>query len=152
MFIELVWKMQDKLNRIVFKKHENRILDHEKLSKTDYKRIDWDIISTEEIYDTIDLTNHLANRQKNAIAYCNAIIMEVCELMVALGFKWWSVDTKNWFNVKESAQYKHLVEEYIDILHFVISLGITLGLKPDQMIKAYEEKNKENIDRQARGY
>jgi dimeric dUTPase (all-alpha-NTP-PPase superfamily) len=151
MFIEFVYKVQEKLNKYIFKKHEKRLVDYEKLSKTDYKQIDWDQIGN-EMYDIVDLTRHLENRQKNCIMYCNAIMMEVCELIVALGFKWWSTDTKNWLNVKESAEAKHITEEYIDILHFVISLGHALGLTTEQIMNAYSTKNEENFNRQDRNY
>jgi dimeric dUTPase (all-alpha-NTP-PPase superfamily) len=111
----------------------------------------WNSIGN-EIYDLVDVSRHLQNRQKNAIGFCNAMQMEICELMVALGFKWWSTKSENWVNVKESAERKHILEEYVDIGHFYISLGHALGFTPEEIQAAYEEKNKENFARQDRGY
>ena len=140
------------MNKYVFKKHENRLLDYDALHKDNIIGIsDWEQVGN-DIYDYVDVTRHLQNRQKNAIGFCNAMQMEICELMVALGFKWWSTKAENWVNVKESAEYKHILEEYVDIGHFFISLGHALGFTPEEIQAAYKEKNKENFARQDRGY
>lgn len=142
MFDGFVYKMQHSLNKYVLRKHE-KVLAVE-------KNIDWDNAGN-EIWDKVNLTKHLPLRNLNAIMFCLAIIAEVCELMTALGFKWWSTKNHNWVNVKEEVK-KNIKEEYIDILHFVISLGHTLGLDTQEILDEYKEKNKENIARQDRGY
>lgn len=147
MFTEFIYKMQHALNCFTFKKHENRLLN----APLPVLNIDLENAGN-EIYDKIDVTNHLSNRQKNTIGFCNAAINELVELKVALGEKWWSTKAENLFNVKEDARLKHVNEEYIDVLHFVMSIGHCLGMTPEEMIDVYKKKNAVNYKRQENGY
>jgi len=49
-------------------------------------------------------------------------------------------------------EMKELHMEWIDKLHFFISEGIAIGLTPELITNYYVSKNKENVDRQKRGY
>ncbi len=154
MFHRIIYRVQHKLNKYIFQKHASRLLSTkvENPSLNAESEIDWESIGN-ELYDIVDVTNHLSNRQKNCLGFANAAINELCELKVALGEKWWSVNSKNWFNTKEGAEFKHIEEEYVDVLHFIISLGHALGItNVDYLVEKYEEKNKENYSRQERGY
>lgn len=42
--------------------------------------------------------------------------------------------------------------EIIDILHFFMNYAISVGMTPEEMYNMYMSKNKENRDRQSRGY
>lgn len=42
--------------------------------------------------------------------------------------------------------------EWIDKLHFMLNVAIAIGLTPQLITNLYAAKNKENRDRQARGY
>lgn len=42
--------------------------------------------------------------------------------------------------------------EVIDMLHFFMNYAISIGMTPEEMYNMYMSKNKENRDRQARGY
>ncbi len=42
--------------------------------------------------------------------------------------------------------------EVVDILHFFMNMGISIGMTPEIMFNMYMAKNKENRDRQKRGY
>lgn len=42
--------------------------------------------------------------------------------------------------------------EYVDIIHFVINLQLALGMDSQELFELYYLKNKENFDRQNRGY
>jgi dimeric dUTPase (all-alpha-NTP-PPase superfamily) len=42
--------------------------------------------------------------------------------------------------------------EYADMLHFFVNIGLALGITGDDLEKLYVTKNKENFDRQNRGY
>lgn len=142
MFEKLVYESQHVLNKYVLRKHEKILAIEE--------NIDWDKAGN-EVWDKVNLTKHLPLRNLNAIMFCLAIIAEVCELMAALGYKWWSTKNHNWVNVREDV-VKNIREEYVDILHFIISLGQTLGLNVSEILDEYKEKNKENYARQERGY
>lgn len=60
-------------------------------------------------------------------------------------FKYWSIK-QNQFD-KEKA-----LKEYVDILHFFLSIGNTLRFTPEEVVQAYKEKNEENYQRQLLGY
>jgi len=42
--------------------------------------------------------------------------------------------------------------EIIDLLHFVLSLMLVWGMSPEEVFSVYVTKNRENNDRQKRGY
>lgn len=44
------------------------------------------------------------------------------------------------------------LEEMVDVLHFYISACIAADITPEQLFRAYVQKNLENHDRQKRGY
>lgn len=65
---------------------------------------------------------------------------------------------KDWSKKYDKPEYNHkkqwrlVKEEYIDALHFFINVAIAIGFTPEEIYTMYLEKNKENIDRQKRGY
>lgn len=69
-----------------------------------------------------------------------AILSELAELLDEVNFKWW----KN----EKPIDTKALHEELVDVLHFFVSMCIHAGLDAEGLYAVYEEKNKENIDRQ----
>lgn len=96
--------------------------------------------------------------------YC-AIQDEFRELYSALG----GVDShgsaiwKKWKSAHEEAsnksfsdlsenEIKELRFEYIDLLHFFLNIGFCLGFTPELLFNMYIAKNKENWDRQKKGY
>ena len=74
--------------------------------------------------------------QKDAIA----IFVERGELLCEVNYKWW----KNKKPVNEDAAR----EELVDVLHFLISMCIRMGMTADDLYNGYVSKNKENFDRQ----
>lgn len=70
---------------------------------------------------------------------CRAIVHECCEMQNELAWKWWK-DTKP---DKEKAK-----EELVDILHFVISAAIDLGMDAECLFGRYLVKNQVNHIRQ----
>ena len=74
--------------------------------------------------------------QKDAIA----IFVELGELLCEVNYKWW----KNKKTVNEDAAR----EELVDVLHFLISMCIRMGMTADDLYNGYVSKNKENFDRQ----
>ncbi len=64
------------------------------------------------------------------------------------------VQTTDWKSWKEpvGVKYEKAVGEWADILHFVVNLGLAIGLDADSAFLAYKMKNKENHARQDRGY
>jgi dimeric dUTPase (all-alpha-NTP-PPase superfamily) len=75
---------------------------------------------------------------------CTAIIAEACELQRLTNWKWWK--TPKVINVEEAK------EEAVDILHFLVSTFIALGMTPQDILAEYERKNKINHQRQEQGY
>lgn len=65
---------------------------------------------------------------------------------------------KTWSKRYDKPEYDHkkqnrlFKEEMIDALHFFMNIMIAAGFTPQEIYDMYMEKNKENIDRQKRGY
>jgi hypothetical protein len=79
--------------------------------------------------------------------------MEMTELLERLPWKEWKTyseaDLKDFSS--EEAKLETLYE-YIDVFHFFMNIGLALGIDGETFEKLYVSKNKENFDRQARGY
>lgn len=73
-----------------------------------------------------------------------ALFTEVAEFANATRcFKYWS---------KKPAENKErLLDEYVDILHFYLSIGNTMKFTAQEVEAAYHKKYAENIERQNRG-
>lgn len=95
-----------------------------------------------------------------------AIQSEIMEAFDALGgikdgvssaaWKPWKMANANMKNMKLSdlteSDLKELKMELIDIQHFLFNMMLSVGMTPQEMFNYYYAKNKENIDRQKRGY
>ena len=69
-----------------------------------------------------------------------AMIEEAIEVKEHSDWKWW----KNQRDLDESK----VKEEMIDVLHFWLSLCVTMGWSAEEMFDIYKEKNLENFNRQ----
>ena len=96
----------------------------------------------------------------------HAMVDEIHEATDALGgikdgsgnaiWKYWKKDFSKYANMKfsdlsESDQLECKFE-IVDMLHFFMNYAISIGMTPQEMFNMYMSKNKENRDRQARGY
>lgn len=76
------------------------------------------------------------------------IIEELVEMFRETPFhKNWK-DYSEWSEEKMLEQWVAAQEEYIDVIHFVINVGLALGLNSNDILRMYKEKNKLNIQRQ----
>ena len=74
-----------------------------------------------------------------------ALSVEVGELANATRcFKYWSE--------KESEPKERVLDEFADVLHFVLSIGHTLEFTAEEIEQAYLKKHEENYKRQENGY
>lgn len=81
------------------------------------------------------------------------ISLEFAELLERLPFKEWRTYTPEQLaGFKDEADMLETYYEYIDMFHFFMNIGLALGIDGDTFEKLYVSKNKENFDRQARGY
>ena len=99
-------------------------------------------------------------------ANTHALIDELHEATDALGgikdgsgnaiWKYWKKDYSKYADIKFSDLSKsdqlECKFEIVDILHFFLNMAISIGMTPQEMYNMYMSKNKENRDRQARGY
>lgn len=99
-------------------------------------------------------------------ANTHALIDELHEATDALGgikdgsgnaiWKYWKKDYSKYANIKFSDLSKsdqlECKFEIVDILHFFLNMAISIGMTPQEMYNMYMSKNKENRDRQAKGY
>lgn len=74
-----------------------------------------------------------------------ALFTEVGEFANATRcFKYWSK--------KGPESRERLLDEYVDILHFWLSIGNALGFSSEEVEQAYINKNELNYERQRKGY
>lgn len=99
-----------------------------------------------------DKSTHEEKVQQIIVEWKN-ITLEMAELIERLPHKSWKTYTSEqksgWENDEQKLETWY---EYIDVFHFFMNVGLLLGITPDDFIKLYVTKNKENFDRQKRGY
>ena len=79
--------------------------------------------------------------------------LEVAELLERLPYKEWKSYPESSLEGFTSEEEKlEVFYEYIDMFHFFMNIGLALGIDGDTFERLYVTKNKENFDRQARGY
>lgn len=74
----------------------------------------------------------------------SALLHETVELQRETDWKWWKSD--------KGVDHQKVVEEIIDLWHFLIQLSIETGIDTDMLVTKYMEKNRENTKRQELGY
>jgi dimeric dUTPase (all-alpha-NTP-PPase superfamily) len=79
------------------------------------------------------------------------LTLEFAELLERLPYKEWRTYTteQRELSKEELLEVKY---EYIDMFHFFLNIGISLGIDGVEFEKLYVTKNKENFNRQNRGY
>lgn len=78
---------------------------------------------------------------------------EFSELIERLPFKEWKTYTPEQLRGKmDQEMVLEIWYEYADMFHFFMNIGLALGIRGDDLEKLYVTKNKENFDRQNRGY
>lgn len=81
------------------------------------------------------------------------LTLEFAELVERLPHKSWKTYTEEQMAGFTSEEEKLEVwYEYVDMLHFFMNIGLALGLDGETVERLYVTKNKENFDRQKRGY
>jgi len=79
--------------------------------------------------------------------------LEMAELLERLPFKEWKTYTEDqkagFINDEQKLEIWY---EYIDVFHFFMNVGLALGIDGLTFKKLYATKNRENFDRQTRGY
>lgn len=95
----------------------------------------------------------------------HALDDEFSELLDAVGgindgigpaaWKWWKAAHKDNYHTLENmsdADRHELKMEYVDMIHFVVNIGLLLGMTGSEVMNFYLSKNAENIERKKRGY
>ena len=78
---------------------------------------------------------------------------EMTELLDRLPWKEWKTYSDE--QLTDFIDDEHMLEvyyEYVDVFHFFVNVGLALGIDGEILEKLYYTKNKENFDRQDRGY
>lgn len=87
---------------------------------------------------------------KDHIFHMNAELVEMMERLPFKNWKKYSEDFKNdWI---DETQRVETLFEFIDVMHFFVNIALVLGFTPEEIFHYYMAKNKENFDRQDRGY
>ncbi len=98
--------------------------------------------------DLLIIKENQDEREKYTKEFTLAIHSEVSEMLNCINWKYWK-ETKIVYTNDNKLK---LHTELIDILHFWVNLCILWNLTPEKLINLFNEKNKENHDRQNRGY
>ena len=81
------------------------------------------------------------------------LTLEFSELLERLPFKEWKTYSPEQLQGKITEEEQlEIWYEYSDMLHFFMNIGLALGINGEILEKLYVTKNKENFDRQKRGY
>jgi dimeric dUTPase (all-alpha-NTP-PPase superfamily) len=80
--------------------------------------------------------------------------LEFAELLERLPYKEWKTYAPEKLTPEGYSEEQTLetLYEYADMFHFFINIGLALGVDGDALERLYVTKNKENFDRQKRGY
>lgn len=100
-------------------------------------------------YDTADFKTRVDDITKQ----WRNLTLEFAELLERLPFKEWKTYSSD--QLIEAQTKDQMLEtwyEYSDMLHFFINIGLALGIDGGILERLYVTKNKENFDRQKRGY
>jgi hypothetical protein len=133
------------------------------------QEVDVDKITIEEMFKMqLALQDHVLKTKGRGMDYHSAsfeervaditrqwrnINCEMAELIERLPFKEWKNYTPEQKAGFTSEEHRlEVLYEYIDIWHFIMNIGLALGVNGETFKKLYATKNKENIDRQNRGY
>lgn len=97
-------------------------------------------------FDNTAFQNAKTTREDTALHRKVALITEIGELYNELpNFKYWKKNK----NIEVTDKTK---EEFADVLHFLISLGIDIFKDEQEMFEWYCRKNDKNLERQRNGY
>jgi dimeric dUTPase (all-alpha-NTP-PPase superfamily) len=126
------------------------------LSENDSLKILYDI--QEKFQDRLGKLQEYKNSNMHQKA-CEVIYNKHCledelsELLTRLPWKKWKKysfeELKNWISDEQRTE---TLFELVDGLHFFLNIAIILGFSPEEIFQYYIEKNKENHNRQIRGY
>lgn len=72
-----------------------------------------------------------------------AMSQELAEFRDSIPWKWWKAQKFDEQNAKV---------EVIDMMHFLVSMALLLGMTPEDFVRVYEEKMKVNLKRQEGDY
>ena len=71
-----------------------------------------------------------------------ALSVEAAELIDAAGYKWWV-----WSDNGREIDEKMVREEAVDVLHFLLSIFLSLRMNEDDIKKEYDKKWRKNLQR-----
>ena len=103
----------------------------------------WD---RQQNFDNIAFQNAATTREDTTLHRKVALITEIGELFNEIP------DFKYWKKHKNTEVTDALKEEFVDVLHLLISLGIDIFKDEQEMFEWYCKKNDKNLDRQRNGY
>lgn len=126
------------------------ILDMQADSQKTVYNYDFENMSLRDIMNFWHMNNH-------------ALIDEIHEATDALGGKNGNAIWKRWkkaYSTYDAVKFSDLSEddqleckfEIVDMLHFFMNYAASIGMTSKEMYNMYMSKNKENRDRQKRGY
>lgn len=93
------------------------------------------------------------NRMEQIDKQWRNLCVEFGEFMSRLPYKEWKRYSIDKLRGKfETEEWLEILYEYIDMAHFFFNIGIYLGIDAKMFYSLYMSKNRENFNRQKRGY
>lgn len=113
------------------------------VEEEDRLKIIWD---RQKKFDDIVFKNAGVTREGTTLHRKIALVAEIGEMFNE------HPDFKCWKKHKNTEVTDALKEEFVDVLHFLISLGIDIFRDEQEMFEWYCKKNDKNLERQKTGY
>lgn len=113
------------------------------VEEEDRLKIIWD---RQKKFDDIVFKNAGVTREGTTLHRKIALVAEIGEMFNE------HPDFKCWKKHKNTEVTDALKEEFVDVLHFLISLGIDIFRDEQEMFEWYCKKNDKNLERQKNGY
>ena len=104
-----------------------------------------ELLEKQKLLDDYILKNITIDEKTRLTNTTLAMIVEVAEMANEIrSFKHWSK--------KAPSDKETILSEYVDVLHFFLSIANQLGFSEEDIERAYNAKNKVNFERQNTGY
>jgi len=113
----------------------------------------WGNLRFKELYTMqMQLNNKIAVKCEETYTNQELLNMDLLELNVEAGELANAIKSFKYWNKKKNVSKEHILDEYADVLHALLSVALRLDLNPHQIIRAFKEKQLVNLERQDEGY
>ena len=110
------------------------------------------IFDSQKSFQAIFGTNFETLEDKDRSEYINEhasfLVEETYEMLREMKYRKSWKDYSSWTPEKDDEQLIKMKEEWIDMFHFIVNIGLALDFDANEVLKMYIDKNKLNYERQ----